>query len=262
MKYGGNTPCLEVMLDNSNGVLIFDAGTGIRQLGIDLMNRLGTMKVFILLTHFHWDHLQGIPFFTPLFSKRCECTFIGCDFLDGSVRKRLHDAVCSPYFPVGFDAFKAKIEFADVCEGEFRIDTLRIELIEINHPGGAVAFRIKAGEKVLVYMTDNELSSSQSSTVSNQRLIGFCKGVDLLIHDAQYAPEEYASRKNWGHSSYVDAVHFALSCGAKQLVLFHHAPEYNDEKIDDIVKDCHAIIGRQKSTMECIGAREGFEYRL
>ena len=263
MKYGGNTSCVQVTVDNNDtDAIILDAGTGIRQLGIDLMNRFETMKVYLFLTHFHWDHIQGIPFFAPLYSEKFECTFVGCDRKDGNVEKKLKDSVCPPYFPVGFDVFKAKVNYIDICEGDLSIGGATVCVKTIHHPGGAITFKIMADDTIFVFMTDNELDLSGERKDFYDRLVAFCKGADVLVHDAQYTPDEYASKRGWGHSSYVDAVHFALDGGVKRLVLFHHDPEHNDEKIDDIVEDCHTILSEKASSMECVGAWEGIELKI
>lgn len=262
LKYGGNTPCLEITFDKSDDIFILDAGTGIRQLGLEVMNRYDRMKVHLFLTHFHWDHLQGIPFFAPLYSEKCECTFIGCDTVEGNLKKRLHDSVCPPYFPVDFDVFKAKMNFIDQCEGDLNIGDINISVTEVNHPGGAIAFKINETEKSLIYMTDNELDFSGNNKDSREKLVDFCEEADLFIHDAQYTSDEYRSKKGWGHSSHVEAVNFALACGAKRLALFHHDPEHNDKKIDDIVAECHTLLSQHTASMECFGAREGAEFTV
>jgi phosphoribosyl 1,2-cyclic phosphodiesterase len=260
MKYGGNTPCLEVTLqDDDEHILILDAGTGIRQLGLDLMKRPDRIRIYLCVTHFHWDHLQGIPFFAPLYSERCECTFVGCDPIDGTFEDILYASVHPPYFPVGFEEFKARVDFMNQCQGEFDIGKYRIGVNRINHPGGAVAYRIRADQRTIVYMTDNEIASSQSETDLYQDCIEFCRGTDLLVHDAQYTPEEYMDKKGWGHSSFEEAVHFAIDCGAKKLALFHHDPEHDDEVIDDMLERSHHILSQRGSPLECCGAREGLK---
>lgn len=259
IKYGGNTPCLEVTLGHEDRVLILDAGTGIRPLGLDLMKRLERIHIHLLLTHFHWDHLQGIPFFAPLYSEKCECTFIGYDVLEGNLKKRLQDSVCPPYFPVGFDVFKAEIGFEDRCEGEFTIGEMHIGVVNINHPNGAVGYRIKAGGKTCVYMTDNELNSMDPVY---QKLVDFCEGADLLIHDAQYTPDEYTAKTGWGHSSYVDAVQFAIECDVKRLAHFHHDPEHDDTVVDRMVEKSRRMIQEKNSSIKCFGARESLEIEL
>jgi phosphoribosyl 1,2-cyclic phosphodiesterase len=262
LKYGGNTPCVQVIFEDNDAIFILDAGTGIRQLGLDVMDRRDRMRVYLFLTHFHWDHLQGIPFFAPLYSNKCKCTFIGCDPAEGDLRKKLKDSVCPPYFPVGFNVFKAEINFIDICEGEYNIGNAQVSAIQVNHPGGAVAFKMTENEKAFVYMTDNELDFYGKNSGFHEKLVMFCEGADLFVHDAQYTPDEYVTKKKWGHSSYEEVIHFAMTCGMKRVVLFHHDPEHNDKKIDDIVKNCHTILSKQTSSMECFGAQEGVEFTV
>ena len=257
MKYGGNTACLGVTLQDDERILILDAGTGIRELGLELVKRRERIKIGLLLTHFHWDHLQGIPFFAPLYVKQCECTFVGCDLSGEALKKRLQDALGPPYFPVDFDVFQANVDFIDHCESELDVGPFRVGVIPIHHPGGCLAYRITAGQRTVVYMTDHELDGLEQKGKVYQHLVDFCGGVDLLVHDAQYTPEEYAKKRGWGHSSYTAAVDFAATCGVKRLALFHHDPEHDDGAVDSIVQKSQQALIEKGSSIDCFAAREG-----
>jgi len=249
-------------VDESPQVIILDAGTGIRELGLDLMKKHERMKLTVLLSHFHWDHIQGIPFFKPLYSEETECTFIGSDMVHSNIEHCLLRAIGPPFFPVTFDAFKAAVRFVDVGEGPLKIGPVSVNLIPVHHPGGAVAWKITCRGRSLVYMTDNEISLAAPSE-RYQDLLTFSHGADVLIHDAQYTPEEYAMKKGWGHSSCTAAVRYAMDCGARWLVLFHHDPGHDDATLDGMVARCREMLVAEGSpAVECVGGREGLEMEV
>lgn len=257
MKYGGNTPCIEVMFPGSDELIILDAGTGIRKLGIDLMKRYDKINAHLFITHSHWDHIQGIPFFNPIYSDKNSFTIMGCASVNKYIDKSLHDLMNPPYFPVGMEALRAHIKFIDKCEGGLTIGHAKVSVCRVNHPGDAMAFKITEAGKTFVYMTDNELHSPMLNEVPYAQLVDFAQGADLLVHDAQYTPEEYLLKEGWGHSSYVDAVNFACDAQVKKLLLFHHEPEYNDLKIDGIIKHCRVLLKERGCAIACAGACEG-----
>ena len=254
IKYGGNTPCLTVTLKDDS-LLIFDAGTGIRQLGLSLEEKREPIKVNIFITHSHWDHIQGVPFFTPAYHPQNELTIMGCASVNQHIRKSLTDLMQQPYFPVGFETLKASINFLDHFSGRFDVKQAQIEVIPLNHPGDGLGFKVIEDDCVFVFLTDNELNAPQMNT-SYEQLVDFCSGADLLVHDAMYTKEEQEARQGWGHSYYGDALQLAIDSQVKQLALFHHEPEHNDAAIDAIVEDCHKIIQTNSSDLICFGARE------
>lgn len=267
MHYGGNTSCVEVRL-NDGTLVIFDAGTGIRPLGDALLAQSGPVRVYLFLSHSHWDHIQGIPFFVPGFIKGTELCILGPEHAELTLEKIVTDQMRSPYFPIPMHAMDAKIDFVKMSEGS--IFTLpggaTVEACVVNHPGCALGYRLVAEGKVLVYTTDNEPFGPEPASrhlATPSRHLALAAGADLLIQDAQYTPEEYhPHRVGWGHSTYLDALHIATQTRAKQLVLFHHDPGHTDSAIDTIVQRCQVWIDEHKVSFACLAAAEGTQIAL
>jgi phosphoribosyl 1,2-cyclic phosphodiesterase len=274
VRYGGNTPCIEVRLDDDELVII-DAGTGIRNFGDDLINKGESVKAHLLITHPHWDHIQGFPFFKPAFISGNELTIIGTDRAEKSLSEIIAEQMNRIYFPVQLHELKAKINFLPIREeGEMKIYGCTLKTLYLNHPGFTVGFRLEYKKKVLVYMSDNEpydrevaayLSNFETMVKQkyeailgdpNQRVFDFCKGADVLIHDATYTPEEYIDRVGWGHSHYLFALRVAAEAEVKQLYLFHHDPSHSDEKVDDILRKCKKEVRTRGYKFECEAAAE------
>jgi phosphoribosyl 1,2-cyclic phosphodiesterase len=274
VRYGGNTPCIEVRLDDDELVII-DAGTGIRNFGDDLINKGESLKAHLLITHPHWDHIQGFPFFKPAFISGNELTIIGTDRPDKSLSEIISEQMNRIYFPVQLHELKAKLNFIPIREeGEMKIHDCILRTLYLNHPGFTVAFRLEYKNKVLVYMSDNEpydrevaayLSNFETSVKQkyeaivgdpNQRMFDFCKGADVLIHDATYTPEEYIDRVGWGHSHYLFALRVAAEGEVKQLYLFHHDPSHSDEKVDYILRKCKKEVRTRGYKFEVEAAAE------
>jgi len=246
LSYGGNTSCLELRLPDNQSI-IFDAGSGLRNLGATLLKEANgaqlDLKVF--LTHFHWDHIQGIPFFAPLFREGNRVTFHS--HCSGSLEEVLEGQMARPYFPIDLASVAAKREFVDFGAESIRFDGVTIRPFPLNHPQGAVGYRIEAGDSIIVYATDLEHGHPKLDTV----LRDYAAGADLLIYDAQYTPEEYVKYRGWGHSTWPEAARVAREAGARQLLLFHHDPSHNDAFLDSIGE-----IAQQ--SFECVApAREG-----
>ncbi|MBL7073994.1 MBL fold metallo-hydrolase [candidate division KSB1 bacterium] len=261
VKYGGNTTCVELIL-NRGDILIFDAGTGIRKLGLTLMKRGGPVKTNLLFSHYHWDHIQGFPFFLPAYNAETEITIYGCSPGNRKISLNIFDQMEISHFPVDYNHLKAKIEFQDVRDRFLQIGEASIFLTDLCHPGGGVGFRIEEGIKKLVFLTDNELFLTPGDHSHFEKIKDFCQDADFLIHDAQYKPEEIESKRGWGHSTYTEALQLALNAGVKKLVLFHHEPERPDEEVDEIVEFCREEIKERGSDLICFGAQEGREYAV
>ncbi|MFH0992262.1 MAG: MBL fold metallo-hydrolase [bacterium] len=280
VRYGGNTPCLELRFDDDK-LIIFDAGTGIRNLGDHLMNSGESIKAHLLITHPHWDHIQGFPFFKPAFISGNELTIIGTERLEKSLNEIISEQMNRIYFPVQLNELKAKIKFVPIREeGEFSIYDAHVKCIYVNHPGFTVGYRIEYGEKSLVYISDNEpfdqkaaasLSNFENVVMEkysatqgdpNQRIFDFCKGVDLLIHDATYTPEEYIDRVGWGHSHYLFTLRVAAEANVKRLYLFHHDQNHSDDKVDDILRKCKREVKTRGYKFECEAAAENMEIAI
>ncbi len=280
VRYGGNTPCVEVRPDPET-LLILDAGTGISKLGDELMLSEIPVRAYLLLSHTHWDHIQGFPFFYPAMKEENEFTIIGSSHNGIPLRSILSDQMRAMYFPLQFDELKAKINFRTIEEDVFSIGSTKIEAIYVNHPGYTLGFRITNGNKSLVYISDNEpfnseLSDSVMNKVEkpvidlfkkvngnpNSRIAEFARDADMLIHDSMFTPGEYKRREFWGHSDYRFALQMAVEARVKKLVLFHHGPHHTDDDIDAIVQNCKIELQNQPHRPECIPAAEGLELQV
>jgi phosphoribosyl 1,2-cyclic phosphodiesterase len=276
VRYGGNTPCVEVRL-RDNRLVILDAGTGIRELGEALMARGESVNAHVLISHPHWDHIQGFPFFKPAFISGNELTILGAQSKDVTLRQMVADQMNKVYFPVQLNELKAKINFRPLREGTTPIFDAELTSIYVNHPAFALGYRLDAGGHSLVYISDNEPFDrevarslknvekvitdkyAEGKGDPNQRIFDFARGADLLIHDATYTPEEYVNRVGWGHSHYLFTLKVAAEAQVKKLVLFHHDPSHNDDKIDEIVETCKKEIKTRNYKFDCIAAEEGME---
>jgi len=228
---GGNTPCVQIASETVAGeseeLLIFDAGTGIRALGMEIAARpRPPAAIHIFLTHFHWDHLQGLPYFLPLFSPAANVVFHSAHPPE-QLRAVLSAQMQSPYFPVLFDDLAAGLEFRHIGAEPQRFGPITVEAFALHHPQGAVGYRIHHPQKIAIYATDHE----HGHPATDNRLIAMAKDADVLIYDAQYTPAEYQSRHGWGHSTWLEATHVARDADVKKLVLFHHDPDRNDESV-------------------------------
>jgi phosphoribosyl 1,2-cyclic phosphodiesterase len=233
-RYGGNTPCLELMAPEGTR-FVLDCGTGLRPLGNHWSARMGSEGVDanILVTHYHWDHIQGIPFFHPFFEAQNKFHFysfqskhLGVD----SLRKVFEAQLSSPYFPVDVSMMTASREFNEVSGGQsWEIGKTKVTAGSLNHPQGCLGYRIDTTGGSIVYATDNEPGVPECDRNIRQ----LAQGADVLIYDAQYSPEQLASeRKGWGHSSWLEGVKIARECRVRNLVLFHHDPDSTDRGVD------------------------------
>ena len=263
LRYGGNTSCLEVR--NEDRFFIFDAGSGIRELGNSLLNSGQNIKGHIFISHLHWDHIQGIPFFTPAYIPGNEFTFYSAKDVNSGLKELISSQMDSVYFPVEMDDMCAELQFHALQEGRFEVDNIPVETIFVNHPGNALGYKLYLDDTILVYISDNEPFESAPAENAddyigedgNEKLIEFISGSDILVHDAQYTPEEYESKVTWGHSPYDYTVNLALRAGVKKLFLFHHDPMHNDEKVDEILAGAKSLAASSDSRMEIEAAREG-----
>ncbi len=276
VRYGGNTPCVEVRVKDNN-LIILDAGTGIRRLGDHLIETNSPIIASLLIGHPHWDHIQGFPFFRPAFVAGNELTIIGAQSRHVTLRQMISDQMNNVYFPVQLSELKAKINFHPVGEGMTEIPGATITSMYVNHPMFALGYRIDSAGKSLVYISDNEpFSRSIPSSLynvekiivgrylempgdPNDRIFDFARDADVLIHDATYTPDEYRERVGWGHSDYLFALEVAAKTNVKKLILFHHDPSHNDDKIDTILETCRKEIKKSSQSFECVAAEEGME---
>ena len=270
VRFGGNTCCVE-MLTDAGQRLILDCGTGARPLGMDLMqNASRPLRASILLSHTHWDHIQGFPFFAPLFIPGNEFTICAPEGVGACLADVLAGQMEFTYFPVKLDQLPSKITYRDLSEGEHDIDGVRVVAQYLNHPAVCLGYRIEADGVSVAYLTDHEPFSetlwradSEPGKIESilhagdRRHAEFMSGVDLVIHDCQYTPEEYPAKKNWGHSTYAYAVELAATAGVKNLALMHHDPLHNDEKLLEIERLARDIAKRYPGGPQIFCAYEG-----
>jgi phosphoribosyl 1,2-cyclic phosphodiesterase len=253
MRYGGNTSCVEVRVGER--IFIFDCGTGFRVLGHSLAREFGQRELMahVFVSHFHWDHIQGIPFCAPLYDNPQGQFIFHSSSRTRSLRRVLEEQMASPYFPVDMTEMKAHREFHEIEEGRSELEGITIQAAWLNHPQGCLGFRVETKEGVMVYATDNEPGNAPF----DKGVRKLAEGADLLIYDAQYLPEEYEARKRgWGHSHWREAVNVVMESGARELVLFHHDPDHTDVCIDTIVKEARNYYPRVRA------ASEGMEIKL
>jgi phosphoribosyl 1,2-cyclic phosphodiesterase len=253
LAYGGNTACFELRAGDRD-IFVFDGGTGARSLGHSLVKESGVERLCIkfFLTHFHWDHIQGIPFFAPLYGAAHDITFFS-SASTVSLHETLEGQMSRPYFPVNFDSVAAERSFVEVEQRRpMGIGALTIHPFPLNHPQGCVGYRIEAGRTTVVYASDLEHGQPELDRVVRD----YSQGADVLIFDAQYTPEEYEKHRGWGHSTWLEATRVANDAGIKQLVLSHHDPSHADPAVYSIVRQA------REHFENTVAAREGLEILL
>jgi phosphoribosyl 1,2-cyclic phosphodiesterase len=260
MRYGGNTSCVEVRLHDGT-LIVFDAGTGIRPLGKALLAQPGPVRLYLFLSHMHWDHIQGLPFFAPAYIEGTELCILGPRGGHASLEQSICDQMRSPYYPIPMHAMAAHIRFVELSEGSiFELPGATVTVGVLNHPGRSLGYRLSAEGHVLVYATDNEpfgTAPASQHLVEPPQLLHLMQHADILIHDAQYTPEEYPQHLGWGHSTYVDALQVAQQAEVKKLVLYHHDPNHSDVTIDRITAKAQTWIKRRRLPLSCHTAAEG-----
>ncbi len=231
MEVGGNTSCVEVV-SKSNDFIILDAGTGIRMLAKGRLanNEHQNQRIHVLLSHTHWDHIQGIPFFSLLSYPGNHITFYGADKPNRTFESVIREQMKPAYFPIALDQAAAQVDFVTLSGQDIQIGSLNIQTARFNHPGGVLGFRLTEDDQTLVYATDMEYTTGSLT----EDLKAFVSGADALIFDAQYTPEEYNIKSGWGHSHYEVATHLARLAQVKKLYLFSHDPDHSDQILADI----------------------------
>lgn len=246
-RFGGNTPCIEVRAGNST--LILDAGTGIRKLGQHLLAK-GKVDVTLLLSHVHWDHIQGLPFFAPLYVPGTRIHVVG-GANPMPLRDCLHRQMSAPNFPVDLRDVGATMTYFELRDRQRAvIGDAEITAVRANHPDGVYAYRIDHKGRSIVYATDTEHYSCV-----DKRLLTLCQNADVLIYDTQYLPEEYAgergaSRVGWGHSTYEAAAMLAEAAGVRELLLFHHDPDRTDEQVSALEARARGVFANSRAAFE------------
>lgn len=264
VRYGGNTACVEVTTDAGTR-LILDCGTGARELGAHMVDALASpYEVSILLSHTHWDHIQGLPFFRPIYQDTNTFHFYAARGMNKQVYELVAGQMELSYFPVRLDQLRAKMSFREVGEEVFQIGDVVVQPMYLNHTTLCLGYRITADGATLVYATDHEMYTRLPLTPGGEvihsgdlALIAFARNADLLIHDAQYTDVEYPLHVGWGHSTARYAAAIAVAAKAKHLALFHHDPYHSDEAIDRQVEKTAALLARLPSPPRVFAAAEG-----
>lgn len=245
-RIGGNTSCVEVTSHGER--LILDAGTGLRGLGDELMKEGKPVKATMLWSHLHWDHVQGFPFFTPAYVPTSQFKLYGPG-ANGAreLESVLRAQMMPPNFPVPFSAMRSNLEFVDARANEqLHLGPFTVTPFDLNHPQGCMGYRIDADGASLVYMTDVELNlQTLQPTVAS-----IIEGADALVLDAQYTPDEYQTKKGWGHSSFVDAAQIAFATHAQRLFLFHHDPAHNDDQVETMSEEARSYFSASEPARE------------
>ncbi len=260
LKYGGDTTCIQVVAKSGETVII-DAGTGIRQLGAAL-DAVDTC--YLLLTHAHWDHVAGFPFFKPLFNSNKVVEIQNSTFSGLPVKEIFNSLMSPPLFPITPNDLKASIRFRDDFTGSFTIGSLKIDTIPLSHPNGGFGFRLTEENKRFVFLTDNELGLDHPGSQGFDRYCSFAKDADLMFHDAEFTPDEYLQRIGWGHSTYTEALELAMKAGVKRLGLFHLNQDRTDTDMDRIQADCRSRARSNSNNLEldCFAVACNMEFIL
>lgn len=258
MKFGGNTSCISISGVRDGGMAIFDAGTGIRKLGKEIaagMHGSVIQEISLAFTHFHWDHIQGFPFFDPGYDPNIKLNIImmGKDRPIGDLKALFDIQMNQVYFPVSLDAMGAKMSFLQVKHDVMIFNKTLVTVHMHNHPGTAYSIRLDMeNKKSIVLCTDIE----HAGDTLDENIINLAKGADLLIHEAQYTSEELKKHRGWGHSSYEQAIQVAEQAGCKNLIMTHHDPDHDDQFLMKMERLC------QDRFKDCALAREGMEFEL
>ncbi len=259
LRYGGNTPCVEIECGNT--LVIIDAGSGIRELGNALLQRRELNEYHLLITHTHWDHIQGLPFFVPIYMPGKKVHIYGCHGASSTLEEVLTDQMELPFFPKTLNDVRTQIQFHEVDEGEFSLNDIAIKTMFTNHPGVCLAYRLEWQGATLVYLCDNEpydrLAGPLEEARIDKRLIAFSRHAHLLIIDCAYTLEEYQQRRGWGHGCVDDVVKIGKAAQVKRMALFHHDPSHNDLKIDAMIAHARKLIADDNQSLDCFAAQEG-----
>jgi phosphoribosyl 1,2-cyclic phosphodiesterase len=258
-RYGGNTSCVEVRL-NDGSTLVLDAGTGMRELGNVLVREGRVSPVHLFLSHTHWDHVMGLPFFAPLYGKQNHLlVYPLANEAQERFQRNIFDDI---HFPVSVNDIPAKVEFARPPGSVWHVGSGKVSRIQLNHPGGAQGFRVEDDDgSSIAYLTDNEIDAAKT-VVTADDLARFADGVDLLIHDSQYVPSDMPHKRGFGHSLIEDVLKLGQFAKPGRLVLFHHDPDRTDDALDEIGASSRAWLLQHAKTSELVVAREGMRFEL
>jgi phosphoribosyl 1,2-cyclic phosphodiesterase len=276
LHYGGNTSCIEVRA--ADQIVILDAGTGLRLLGQQLLNEFGEhpLNLTLLLTHTHWDHIQGLPFFLPVYQPKNHLRILGYEGARHGLEAMLSSQMESPFFPIGLNEVPANIQIEELKDWDFTLGAVQAKACYACHPGTCVGYRLSVPGRSIAIFPDNELRHNHHAPLpasrngrgnaglqnGERKLAEFVRGVDALVMDSQYDAEEYEQHIGWGHGCVDKVVALALEARAKRLYLFHHDPNHDDAKINEMVAHAKKLVARNGNALHVEAAREGLTVEL
>ena len=273
--YGGNTPCVEIRAEGQ--IVILDAGTGIRPLGLALVREFGDrpMDLTLLITHTHWDHIQGFPFFQPAYNSMNKLRILGYQGARKGLVAMLNSQMESPFFPIGLRQMPGNVRIEEFRDLQFNLGSIRVQAAFMNHPGLTVGYRLFTHDGSVAYLPDNEplvrrriqtphpdktdTEVVKAARAQDQKIVEFVRDAEVVIMDAQYDCEEYAHHVGWGHGCVDDAVSLAVAARVQRLCLFHHDPAHSDEKVACLLARARERVATLGASMEVDAAREGME---
>ncbi len=270
VHYGGNTSCVELRADGQ--IIILDAGTGLRLLGRELLAEFvgQPLQLTLLLTHTHWDHIQGLPFFMPVYRPQNRLHILGYEGARHGLEVVLTGQMASPFFPVGLRELPANVRIEELKKRSFNIGPVRVRVGAAHHPGKCVGYRLFTSAGSVAFFPDNELypengaprTPRRRARSDNQPMIDFLRGSDVLIMDTQFDAEEYQQHTGWGHGCLDAVVALALQARVKMLFLFHHDPNHDDKKVSGMLAHARKLIADRKGALRVEAAREGMSIEL
>ena len=278
LRYGGNTTCVELRADGE--IIVLDAGSGIRPLGVSLQREFQgrPINLSLLITHAHWDHIQGFPFFKPAYDSKNEIRIFGFDGAGASFREIMTEPMRAPFFPITMQELSARMDINRLSEMKFSLGKVDIHATFVNHPGVCAGYRIFSSGGSVAFLPDHEpyefflhttrgkqLSPEQVKEIAaneHGRLVEFLRGSDMLILDSQYTDQEYQRHIGWGHASISSAVSLALEADVQTLLLFHHDPSHDDAMVDTMVESARELAAESGRGLEVAGAQQGSEMLL
>jgi phosphoribosyl 1,2-cyclic phosphodiesterase len=278
LRYGGNTACVELRTDDE--IIVLDAGSGIRPLGVALKQEFKErpINLSLLITHAHWDHIQGFPFFKPAYDPKNKIRILGFDGAGATFREIMTEPMRSPFFPITMRELSAEMEITRLTEMKFSLGKVDVHATFVNHPGVCAGYRIFTSTGSVAFLPDHEpyefflhaaqgksLTSEQAKEIATNehaRLVQFLRSTDILVLDSQYTDKEYQSHIGWGHGSVSSAVSLALEADVRTLLLFHHDPSHDDKTVETMVESARDLVTKSGKSLQVTGAREGSEILL
>ncbi len=262
VRYGGNTSCVEVLAGDAR--IILDAGSGIRPLGEELCRRGDPKRACIFLTHFHWDHVQGFPFFSPAYDPAFNLRIFGPVQKDIGLEALLRRQMGPIFFPIPYESLAANLTFHPLNSGSWAEGQIRVRALRVRHTCFTVGYRVEAFGRSVVFIPDNELRGGEYPVSAGweEEFLAFVSGADLLIHDTTYTTREYAGKEGWGHSTFQQALGLAERAGVSTLHFFHHHPHRSDDELEEIVQKKRDDVAARGLSLEVDAAAENTEFRL